>query len=142
MANQTKLTLIVVSQERELLRQQVDSVTAPAQTGEVTILPQHVPLFTPVQLGELIYRVGSESHSVVVSKGFMDVGPDNTVTVMVDAAVHDRDISMEKAQQAVAAAKQALISPRDREELIMAEASLRRALLEMRVAQKSKKTTL
>ncbi len=143
MANEPKqLQLIVVSQERELLNVAVDAVTAPAQTGEVTILPSHVPLFTPLQTGELRFQLDHEERSVVVSKGFMDVGPDNTVTVMVDVAIADRDISLEKAQAAVEQAHHTMQNTQNRQELVMAEASLRLALLEIKVAQKSKKTTL
>jgi F-type H+-transporting ATPase subunit epsilon len=134
--------LTIVSQAHQQLSLDVESLTAPTVTGEVTILPHHSALFTPLQTGELTYRLGTEVHSLVISKGFMDIGPDNTVTVIVDEAVAARDISLQKAQEAIQKAQSVLISSRDREELLMAEASLRRALLEVKVAQKSKKTQL
>lgn len=137
-----KLQLLVVSQDKQLLDMQVDSVTAPASEGEMTILPEHIPLFSPLQAGELTYRTGQEEHTFVVSKGFIDVAPDSTITVMVDTAVHARDISEQKAQEAVKAAETTLAQSADRAELVRAEAELRRALLELKVAQRTKKTTL
>lgn len=134
-----KLTLTVVSQDKELLSATVEAVTAPTQAGEVTILPYHVPLFSPLQTGELRYKLDGKEHSFVVSKGFLDVGPDNTVMVIVDTAVADRDISIQKAQAAVTEAEQVLVTSRDREELLRAEAELRRALLEIKVAERSHK---
>jgi F-type H+-transporting ATPase subunit epsilon len=139
MATPTKLQLVVVSQDRQLLSKEVGSITAPTTEGEITVLPQHVPLFTQLQTGLLTYRSGKEEEQFVVSKGFMDVGVDGTVTVMVDTAMHARDISLERAEAAVKAAEQTMSITQDRRELLMAEASLRLALLEVKVAQSSKR---
>jgi F-type H+-transporting ATPase subunit epsilon len=137
-----KLNLKVVSQERELLRESVDSITAQTTEGEVTILPGHIPLFTKLGTGELIYRLNGVESSIVVSRGFLTVAPNNEITVMADTAVYAREISLEKAQAAVKAAEETLHSSQDQRERIMAEASLRRALLEIRVAQRTKRTSI
>jgi F-type H+-transporting ATPase subunit epsilon len=142
MSETKKLQLVVVSQNQQLLDQAVDSITVPALEGEMTILPHHIPLFTPLTAGEVVYRTGPQTASLVVSKGFLDIGPEGSVTIMVDAAVHDRDISMQKAEEAVRNAQQTLIQSKDAAELLRAEAELRRALLEIKVAQKTKRTTL
>lgn len=136
-----KLKLTVVSQERQLLSEMVESVTAPAVQGEVTILPDHIPLFSPLQTGVLTYKNGEETQ-IVISKGFLDVGVDNNVTVIVDAAVHARDISLDKAEAAIKAARETMITTQDRRELLMAEASLRQALLEIKVARATKKASI
>lgn len=134
-----KLHLTIVSQERELLSTDVDSVTAPTTTGEITILPEHIPLFSKLDTGELIFRTGNETTSVVISKGFLDVSPNDDVRIMVDAAVHEREISLEKAEAAVKAAQATMAEPSlSQRELILAEGSLRQALLEVRVAQRTK----
>lgn len=141
MASPSKLQLTVVSQERQLLSEEVVSITAPTTEGEVTILPQHVPLFTQLQTGILTYKIGNQEEQFVVSKGFMNVGVDGAVTVMVDVAVHARDISLDKAEAAVKAAEATMSITEDRRELLMAEASLRLALLEIKVAQASHRRT-
>ena len=137
-----KLNLKVVSQERELLRESVDSVTAQTTEGEVTILPGHIPLFTKLGTGELVYRLNGAESSIVVSRGFLTVAPNNEITVMADTALYAREISVEKAEAAVKAAEETLHSSQDQHERIMAEASLRRALLEIRVAQRTKRTSI
>lgn len=139
MAKDTQqLKLSVVSQEREMLSTDIDSLTAQTTQGEVTILPGHIPLFAQLETGVLVYRQGKDEHSMIVSKGFLDVAPNNEIVVMVDTAVAARDISEQKAQQAIAAARETMLNSDDKQELIMAEASLRRAMLELKVAQKSK----
>ncbi len=137
----SKLKLHIVSQERKLLETEVEQISAPTSEGVVTILPHHIPLFTKLQLGELIYREQGVDHTVVVTQGFLTVDPHSTVTVMVDSASLDREISEQKAEAAVEAARHTMSITTDRRELIMAEASLRRALLEIRVAQRTKRAS-
>lgn len=136
------LTLTVVSQERKLLEVEIDSLTATTSEGEVTILPGHISLFSLLVPGELVFRTGKEEQSFVVSKGFLDVGTNNQVVVIVDTAVHARDISESKAQAAIAQAHQTMQQSQNRRELMMAEASLKLAMLELKVAQRSKKSPI
>lgn len=132
------LHLTIISQEQQLLSLDVEQVSAPAASGEITVLPGHIPLFSRLQTGELRYKVGKEELSFVISKGFIDVGTDHQVTVLVDSAVDARQISVEKAQAAITAAHETIAKTQDQREMMMAEASLRRALLEIRVAQKTR----
>lgn len=131
------ITLTVVSQERELLREQVVSVTAPTTDGEITILPHHIPLITTLETGEVVYRTSLAEDSLVISNGFLTVSEDNQVIIMVDSAVHAREISLKAAQKAVEAARSVLVVSNDQREMILAEASLKRALLELRVAERA-----
>lgn len=138
----SKLKLSVVSQEEELLSLEVDSVTAPTTSGEITVLPHHIPLLTELQTGELVYTQQKKQHSIVISKGFLDKDAHNNIIVMVDQAVHARDISPERAQQAKQQAEQTIATSTNQRELLLAEASLKQALWEIRVAQKTKKTKI
>lgn len=130
------LKLVVVSQEKKLLETQVESVSAVTTQGEITILARHIPLFTQLQTGELRFTSNGVEQSIIVSDGFLTVNPNNEVTVMVDSAKLARDISVQKAEEAIAAAKETMSISEDRRELLLAEASLKQALLEIKVAQK------
>lgn len=132
-----KLALTIVSQEKQLVSTQVDSITVSTSEGEITVLPGHIPLFTQLQTGELLYRIAKEENSFVISKGFMDIGPNNQVVVMADAAVEARNISVQKAQEAMDAATKTMQTSTDRRELLLAEASLKQAMWEIKVAQKT-----
>lgn len=138
----SQLHLKIVSQERELVSTEVDLVIAPTTVGQITVLPGHLPLFSKLQTGELVYRQGGDEHLFAVSEGFIDVTPDREVTIIADMVTNARDVSLEKAQQAIKEAQETLASSQNQEELILAEASLRQALLEVKVAQKSRKKSL
>ena len=110
----------------------------PTTQGEITVLAGHIPLFARLQTGEIRYKLTGEEHSIVISKGFIDVGPESDVTIMVDSAVEARQISVQKAEAAIAAAHETMSKSVDERELMMAEASLKQALWEIKVAQKTK----
>lgn len=142
MAKQKQLLLSIVSQEKQLLSIKVDSVTAPSSKGEITVLPDHISLFTILEPGLLLYRIGNETHTFLVSKGFLDVHEGKSITVIVDTATAARDISLVKAQQAIEAAKATMAQTTDRRELLLAEASLKQAMLEIKIAQKTRKSSI
>jgi F-type H+-transporting ATPase subunit epsilon len=137
-----KLTLRVISQERKLLEEIVDKVTLPTTDGEITVLPSHAALLSELTTGHLRFTQDGVEQDVVVSRGFVDVHPSGMVTVLVDSATHARDISVEKVQAAIKAAQETMSHSEDRRELLMAEASLKRAMLEMKIAQKSSKSRI
>jgi F-type H+-transporting ATPase subunit epsilon len=137
-----KIVLTIVSQEQQLLSLKVDAITAPATKGEVTILPEHISFFTKLNPGILTYKINQEEFNFVVSNGFLDVHEGSSVTVIVDTATAARDISLVKAQQAIEEAKKTMAQTSDRRELLMAEASLKQAMLELKIAQKTRKTSI
>jgi F-type H+-transporting ATPase subunit epsilon len=133
-----QLHLKIVSQEKELVSDDALSVSVPTTEGELTILPKHVPLFVGLEAGLVRYTNAQQQEIVlVISKGFLNVDPNNTVIIMIDSAVAEREISPAQAQAAIDAAKQKIQeSSANVEDLIRAEAELRYALLQLRVAQK------
>jgi F-type H+-transporting ATPase subunit epsilon len=71
-----KLKFQIVTPQRTVLHQEVDSLTCPTQMGQITILPQHIPLIAALQPGELIARVGGRNEHIAVSGGFVEVRPE------------------------------------------------------------------
>lgn len=132
--NQIHLTII--TQEKEVLSIPVDSITAMTTSGEVTILPNHIPLMTKLTDTEFIYRVGGKEHSLAVSGGFMNVEPGSKVTVLTDAAIRSEEINISKSELARKKAYEDMQDQKkSKTELFIAEGELRRAMLELKVAQ-------
>lgn len=136
------LHLTIVTQEKELLDLEVDSVTATTTTGELTILPGHIPLMTKLTDTELIYRIKGQTYSVAVSGGFMNVEPDNHIIILTDAAIRSEDIN-EASAQAARDRAEATMKEQDsvsKTQFALAEGELRRAILQLKVAKKRKGT--
>lgn len=142
MSEKPKLTVTIISQHRQLEPFEVESLTLPTTEGEITVLPGHVPLLTKLQAGVLRYKLGNTEDEYVVAKGFADIGPDNTINILVDSATVAREISLERAEIAMKAAQETMSKTTDQRELLMAEASLKLALLEIKVAQKTKRARI
>jgi len=130
----SKLSLSIISQEGPLLTTEVDQVNAPAEMGEVTILPGHIPLFTKLRDGVVIIKTDGKEEEFAIVGGFMDVGPNSQITILSDAAVRAGDINIAKAQEAVKRAEEDMKVKASEISFKEAEASLRKALLELRVA--------
>lgn len=142
MATDKQLTIVIVSQEKKIEQTVASQVTLMTAAGEVTILPDHIPLMSRLTPGIMRYVSDEDTHEMVISNGFVDVNPDNVVTIMVDSATPARDVSEQEARAAIEAARKTMIESSDRRELILAEASLKQAMLELKIAQKTKKAKI
>lgn len=130
-------SLKIISQERELLDKPVQSLSVPGEDGELTILANHVALLSRLQMGELKYVANGVETSMVISRGFLSCSHENEVLVIADTAIEARELSVKKAQEAIEAAKKRIQSSNKLEEYIQAEASLRLAMIELKVAKRS-----
>ena len=81
-----KIQLKIVTPERVVVETMVDSVTVMTQMGEVTVLPNHVPLVAALQPGELRMKVGGEESFLVSSTGFLQVRGNNEGVILSDTA--------------------------------------------------------
>lgn len=133
------LHIQVVTPEKELLSEEVDEVIVPTASGELTILPHHVPLLVQIMPGELTIKKGGKSELLAIVGGFLEVG-DNTAVVLADYAVHGKDISEAQAQQAKERAEKAMREKKSDVDFAMAEAEFQRAILELKVFRKQKAT--
>lgn len=131
----SKLHLNIISQEAHLDTQDVEMVLAPSLEGQIGILPGHISLFTVLGGGELILVNGSKSEVFAITGGFLDVNQDK-VTVLADSAIRAKDIDVQRVQEAMERAKQDMRQQLSEREMKLAEADLRRAILELKVAKK------
>jgi F-type H+-transporting ATPase subunit epsilon len=91
------IKLEIVTPERRVFDETVDSVTVPTATGEVGILPNHAPLISSLKPGILSYSNKGVSEKMVVSGGFVEVST-NTVSVLTDVAERAQEIDVEAAR--------------------------------------------
>ena len=91
------LQLDVITPERRLLSEQVDSVTLPGAGGELGILPGHTPLISELQTGLLSFARGAETRRLLVSGGFVEVNEDR-VSVLADFAEFPEEVDAARAR--------------------------------------------
>jgi F-type H+-transporting ATPase subunit epsilon len=133
------LLLEIVTPERQVFNEEVDSVVCPGIEGELGVLPHHAPLLTTLGVGELRIRRGSEEEFFAIAGGFLQVRPDKVV-VMAETADMASEIDLETAQEARREAEKALAEGfEEPADLARARASLQRALLRIRVAERRRR---
>lgn len=92
-----KLKLKIVTPEKLILEEDVEQVTFPTTNGELTVLPDHVPLIAGLSSGDVVAVVNGEHMPWAVAGGFVEVKKDErgqtTVAVLADFAEHVSELS-------------------------------------------------
>ena len=101
------LKLEIVTPERKVLDETVESVTVPTATGEAGILPNHAPLISALKPGVLSFTNKGNIERLAVSGGFVEVSRDQ-VSVLTDSAETAADIDVSAARADREAAEQEL----------------------------------
>ena len=132
-----QLHLEVVTPERRLLSEQVNSVTVPGRGGELGILPGHAPLISDLQAGVLSYDEDGTTFQLLVSGGFVEVS-DDKVSVLAEVAERPEEIDVERARRAREQSEKQLSSlSGSEEEFEEARAKLERAMVRLQLAGSS-----
>src|ERR1700758_1769402 len=131
------IQLIVVTPERQLLRETVVEVTVPGPEGALGILPGHAPLMTELGIGELRYRTATSSQpvSLAIIRGFAEVLPDR-VTLLAETAERAEEIDLNRAESAKTRAEKRLASNDTNIDWDRATIALQRAVIRIQVARK------
>ena len=101
------LQLEIVTPEAVIYSEAVDMVTLPGSEGETGIYPNHVPLMTKVQAGELIAKKAGSEEILAVSEGFAEITGEH-VSILTDNAANSTDIDEATAEEARAKAEKRL----------------------------------
>jgi F-type H+-transporting ATPase subunit epsilon len=130
--------LELVTAERLVYSDDVSMVIAWGTEGQLSILPHHAPLITMLQPGELIIRRDDEEHYLAVSGGFLEVRPEKVV-ILADACERADEIDIARAEEARRRAGEIMEAPSPETDTAVAEAALRRSLVRLRVAERSRR---
>ena len=134
MALPEKINLEIVTPEKHLFSGAVDSVTVPANTGYLGILPGHAPLLAELGIGEISFRIGEKTEYLFCSWGFLEVLPDRAV-LLAQTAELASDIDIKRAEEAKARAEKLLLSRDLSIDFHRAELSLLRAIARLDAAK-------
>ncbi len=89
----------IITQDRIVFSGQVDSVNLPGIEGRMGILPNHSPLLTMLDFGEVMVRTAGNEEFFAIGGGFLEVQPDH-VTILADSAEQADEIDLERAESA------------------------------------------
>lgn len=134
-----EILLEIITPEKVVYSDKVTEVLIPTEKGQIGVLPNHVGLFAKVVPGELIIRKGSNEQVIAITGGFLEVSQEK-INILADYAVRAENIEVAKAMEAKERAEELMKQKESNENNAVLEAQLRRAILELKVANKLKVT--
>jgi F-type H+-transporting ATPase subunit epsilon len=129
------LRLEIVTPEATAYSEDVEMVTLPGSEGELGVYPNHVPLLTTLNPGELRVLKGGKETFLAIGEGFVEI-TGNSVSVLTDMALDVEGIDENAAEAAVARAKAAMKEDLGTEESMAVQASLQKALAQLHVKRR------
>ena len=90
----------LVTPERVVLKESIRQITVPTKTGEITVLPDHIPLVASLKPGVIdVIQENGETEIISVSGGFIEVLKDKIV-ILADTAERGAEIDLDRAEEA------------------------------------------
>jgi len=134
-----KIKFEITTPEPVVYTDEVDSITIPTAKGEITVLPDHIPLIALLVPGELHIKKGNEEELMAVSGGFIEVRKDKVI-VLSDTAELAHEIDVEAVEEAKKRAEKLLQEKRtDQVDYVGLSANLERELARLKVGKKYKR---
>lgn len=133
--SETTIDLEIVTPERKVLSVQAKEVVVPGIEGYFGVLPGHAPFLTRLGIGAISYKDGQGTHLLAAADGLVEV-LGNRVTVLALLCETATEIDIERAREAKRRAEEAMkeAAKLSDQDMLMIEASLKRALIRLQVA--------
>lgn len=138
-----KLQLKIVTPEKLILEEEVESVTIPTTEGEITVLADHIPLVASLSSGNIV-ALNEEEIPMAVVGGFVEVRKEDgktVVAILADFAEHVSEISDQEVSKAKAKAEELQKKALNNEivDFEHFETELERSLTRVKIADKWRK---
>jgi len=136
--SQKTIKFEIVTPERVVLRQEILQITVPTTSGEITILPDHIPLVSVLQPGVIeLKRSDNIVEIMSVSGGFIEVMKDKIV-ILADTAERAEELDEARIQEAHNRAEELKKTAKNRDDVEFTEiaAKLEKELARLRAVNK------
>ncbi|WP_010279002.1 F0F1 ATP synthase subunit epsilon [Paenibacillus senegalensis] len=127
--------LEIVTPERKIYGEEVDMIVVKGVEGELGILPNHIPMVSPLKIGPVRIKKSGSEELIAVNGGFMEVRK-SKVVILAESAEFPSDIDIERARASKERAENRLKNIGDYD-IKRAQLSLQRALNRLEISSKS-----
>ncbi|OGF23960.1 ATP synthase F1 subunit epsilon [Candidatus Falkowbacteria bacterium RIFCSPLOWO2_12_FULL_45_13] len=89
----------IVTPKRVVLKDEILQITLPTRAGEITVLPNHIPLVSSLVPGVVhVKKKNGEDEVISISGGFLEVLKDKVV-ILADTAERAEEIDLARAEE-------------------------------------------
>jgi len=129
----------IVSAESEIYSGTVTQVFAPAEMGEVGVMPRHAPMLSTLKAGVVrVIPQEGEEQTFFVSGGILEIQP-HVVTILSDTALRAADIDEAAALEAKSRAEAAMKDKASDMDYAKAKSELIEAVAQIEALKKIRK---
>ncbi len=129
----------IVSAESEIYSGTVTQVFAPAEMGEVGVMPRHAPMLSTLKAGVVrVIPLEGEEQTFFVSGGILEIQP-HVVTILSDTALRATDIDEAAALEAKTRAETAMKDKASDMDYARAKSELIEAVAQIEALKKIRK---
>ena len=127
------MILKIITHERIIFEGEVDEIVIQAQTGQIGILKDHIPLTTVLEVGVTKVRQGEKIRYFATMGGVFQF-KDNVATILTDVCEDGCDIDVTRANDAKSRAEARLADTSAKIDSQRAQAALARSLARLKAA--------
>lgn len=132
------LHLKIITPKKLALEEEALSVTAPSQSGEITILPQHMNLFTLLVEGVVQIKKPSGEDFLAIGGGYLQTDG-KELNILVSRAYGQDEIDEQMTAKAIEQAKKIISQTKDISQRAEANAILRRSIIDLKLIKKRRR---
>jgi len=112
--------------------------TLPTPDGQITILPNHMPLISLLSPGEIVLKIDGKEHILVTEGGIAEIA-NNTVKILADTAEDINSLDQLKIEEAKKHAEELIATAKTDIEYANAAAHLEKQLSKLSILKRRKK---
>ena len=124
-----------------MLKEEITQITLPTKAGEITVLPDHIPLVSSLVPGVIhVKKRNGEDEIISISGGFLEILKDKVV-ILADTAERAEELDFSRAEEAHRRAAELKEKARQGEEINFAEvnAAIERELARTKAVKRWRK---
>jgi len=136
-----QLHLTITTPIQTIYDNHVDQVTVTSAAGELTILPDHVPLVVPLMIGQAMVKVAGKEIYHAIDGGILEIRHNNEVVILSDRSENASEIDIDRANEAAKRAEELMNQdlPPSEVEYAALQKSMAKELNRVKLAQKGQR---
>ncbi len=133
------IQLKILTPQKKVVEEEVQSVTVPSAEGEITILPRHAKLLTTLREGIITIRKNSSEDHLSIGGGYLETDG-KELRILVSQAYHQHEINEEMTKKALEDARRIMQESKDQPMRVAAEVTIRRSVIDLKLLRKKRRT--
>ena len=134
----SSLKLRIITPNKIVLEKEILQITLPTSEGEITVLPNHIPLFSTLIEGVITIVDDKEESFLSIGGGYLETDG-KTINILVSRAYGQDEIDEKEIELAKKEAEKSVAIAKTEEERQQALASLRRSTFDIKLLEKVKR---